>query len=106
MILIVFSAIFAIMLSYQTANRSNDLVEKTLEIQDNLSNYPMQVIAYPIVAMIEGSYVNGSRYLSYSEGFLNATLIVICPHEEEIYSSDEDFTEPKITIYKGCSGND
>lgn len=78
-IIILGFATIAAIFSYFAANTANNLTKRSLEILEKQSNYPLQVIPYPIYAIILGDYENGSSEPVLANGFLNTTFIIISP---------------------------
>jgi hypothetical protein len=84
--LVLIFAVVATFLSYESANKANDLTKtandltkQSLDILSKQSNYTLQVFPYPIYAIILGDYENGSSEPVLANGFLNTTFIIISP---------------------------
>ena len=69
----------AIYYAWDASKTTNIINQRSLDLQNKLYNYPLEVIPYPYYALIDGHYVNGSSLPAFANGYLNATFIISSP---------------------------
>jgi len=80
--------------SFDLTAQANRLTERSLELQNILTNFTSVIVANPERGYLtdEFPYSNDTVFASYSHGYLNISLTVITPHYGTLSIEVQNFT--------------